>query len=352
MYHEILPRMCELDDALSIDLLVSPRSLKQPLPEHPHISSKFVPKVHKYLRPWRLWKPILPKLEQFLERNLYLRWSERGTNRIWHPTYYKLPPEGWKGKYVVTVFDMIHEKGFLNGPYRGQNVSLKDACIRHADAIICISETTRRDLIEIYNDTKLSQIHTIPLAAYGRTSMKQHPKIFEDPFILYVGGRGRYKAFSTLAKAYAVWAHRRDVKLVLVGSSLTPEESQLFVKLGISKDVRVCLHVGDEELIAFYTQALAFVHTSLYEGFGLPLLEAMACGCRVIATDIPSTREVAGNVPIYFEPGDFSSLLQGLNTVYDEYGNNERVLDGYRQARQYSWDKTAAKTLKVYQSLL
>ena len=109
--------------------------------------------------------------------------------------------------------------------------------------------------------------------------------------------------------------------------------------------------IADEELAWLYNQAVALVHPSLYEGFGIPLLEAMACGCPVVASRIPSTVEVAGDIPLYFEPAEPESLPAALDAICSEDGDSKRVKLGLEHVKQYSWDRTARETLEVYRAL-
>jgi glycosyltransferase involved in cell wall biosynthesis len=116
---------------------------------------------------------------------------------------------------------------------------------------------------------------------------------------------------------------------------------------------RILLFTGitDEQLAQLYNQALALVYPSLYEGFGLPLLEAMACGCPIVASRIPSTIEVAGDCPAYFELGNRTSLIAALDIVYLEGADSSRITMGLERAAQFSWDKTAKETLALYHYL-
>jgi glycosyltransferase involved in cell wall biosynthesis len=138
---------------------------------------------------------------------------------------------------------------------------------------------------------------------------------------------------------------------VLVGGkSFSESEQQLMEKLAIAKQVKLLSNIDDETLCCLYNRALAFVYPSIYEGFGMPLLEAMACGCPIIASCIPSTVEVAGNSPIYFDPSEEDNLLNALDTALSEGRNSERIQAGLERVKFYSWDKTAAQTLEVYRS--
>ena len=108
----------------------------------------------------------------------------------------------------------------------------------------------------------------------------------------------------------------------------------------------------DKGLCKLYNGAAAFIYPSLYEGFGIPLLEAMSCGCPIIASRIPSTLEVAKDVPIYFEPLEVEQLLAALNQILEEGRESDRVRRGHQVTQEYSWNKTAQETLGVYQSLI
>ncbi len=110
-------------------------------------------------------------------------------------------------------------------------------------------------------------------------------------------------------------------------------------------------NLDDEALCRIYNQTTAFILPSLYEGFGIPLLEAMACGCPVVASRIPSTIEVAGDCPIYFQPEEVETLTAALDIVMNEGRDSERVKAGLDLVKRYSWNITAERTLKVYRSL-
>ena len=172
------------------------------------------------------------------------------------------------------------------------------------------------------------------------------------PFPLVIGGRYLYKNFNGLIQAHSVWAHREEVALVVVGSPWSVDEEKRLAELGIRDRVHLLTEADDETLCHLYNQAAAFVYPSLYEGFGIPLLEAMACGCPVIASRIPSTIELAGGCPIYFEPTELDGLVNALDVALSEGCNSERVRAGIERVKRYSWDRVAAQTLEVYRTLL
>jgi glycosyltransferase involved in cell wall biosynthesis len=351
LFSEILPRMCEMDDSLHISLLTQGR-LMQSLPEHRHIEHRSVPAFERYLRPNCVWQSVLPRIKRFM----YNLWTGTGEGKIWHSTYYTMP-EKWVGYSVATVHDMVFElfPQFYSGPNFDLFRQRKRLSVQRADAVICVSDTTRQDVLRLYelDADKVHVVHNACSDIFRRLDGTEVPASsqIEQPFLLYIGNRARYKNFDVLAKAYSLWHRRKEVALVLVGGkSFSESEQQLMEKLAIAKQVKLLSNIDDETLCCLYNRALAFVYPSIYEGFGMPLLEAMACGCPIIASCIPSTVEVAGNSPIYFDPSEEDNLLNALDTALSEGRNSERIQAGLERVKFYSWDKTAAQTLEVYRS--
>lgn len=351
LYSEILPRMCDIDDSLQIALLVTGLH-RQTLPMHPQIHRYSLFPVDKLLRPARLWWPILPQTRELAQ----LSWAGNSNGKIWHSTYYTML-ERWQGPRVVTVADMIHERfahlfrGRMNDQFRAQ----KRKCILAADAIVCISEATRSDLLDSYgiraDKTRVIQLAYSPVfGLMGDLDAALKPQT-DKPFLLYVGDRIHYKNFAGFLRSYSTWHGLNEVDIVAVGTRWSKEEERYLGKLGVHDRVHLLSGIDDQHLCALYNQAAAFVYPSLYEGFGIPLLEAMACGCPIIASRIPSTIEVARECPIYFEPTDDESLHVAFNAALTEGRNSDRARLGLEQVKRYSWDKTARQMLEVYHAL-
>ena len=343
--------MCDIDDSLRITLLTN-KEPGQSLPDHPNISNQAIPQIERYLRPRFMWRPFLPKAEEIVWR----LWIGRGKGQIWHSTYYTAP-KCWDGLKVVTVPDMIHERfaDLFNTITDQRFREQKRHCVLSADAVICISETTRRDLQHFYgiNSDKIWVVTLGCSNAFKRlTNLIDNVEYpFSGRFLLYVGERNHYKNFKLLIQAYSLWKCRQEVNLVVVGREWSPDEMQTLTGFGIYDRVYLLNKVDDEALRYLYNTAVAFVYPSLYEGFGIPLLEAMACGCPVIASSILSTIEVAGACPVYFEPAEIDHLVNAFDVVLSEGRNSERTKAGIEHVKQYSWDKTAAQTLKVYRAI-
>lgn len=345
IFSNILPLMCNLDPNLKVFLFTS-KTPPISLPIHPQIQHLHLETVYKYFRPWRIFSRYYKKIQRAY---ITARFGSSQKN-IWFSTYFTKPPENWRGQQVVYVFDMIYELFPELMPNSQMVINNKENAILSADKVFCISHTTAGDLKHFYSipDEKIA---VTPLSHERRFTTKHSSEIREhvtDKYILFVGKRKYYKGFATLLEAYSQWEKNQEIKLVLVGSEWLPEENSEIRKRGIEKQVKLLENVDDETLCDLYNQAEAFVYPSLYEGFGIPLLEAMACGCPIIASRIPSTEEVSEDVPYYFEPGNSASLLAALDKMSSSEDMATRITRGIEVSMKYSWHKTA---LLAYEAL-
>lgn len=348
IYSEIIPRMCFMDDTLQFTFLTTNR-LRKPLPKHSQIKHLRLFPVDLFLRPSKLWQPVKARLRANLQ-SWILRDSRR---KIWHSTYYTRPNH-WAGAEIVTVVDMIHER-YPNLFNRSKDKFFKKQkhdCVLNADKILCISETTRHDIIKFYG-IEFAKTKIIPLAhspIFRKLSKKDisNKSLNSKPFFLYVGKRNHYKNFSFLLRGYSVWSKRINVDLIVVGDAWTRKEKKFLGELNIENHIKLLTKVTDDNLVELYNLAQAFIFPSLYEGFGIPLLEAMSCGCPVIASRIPSTEEVACELPIYFDPNNIDSFLSAMDLALIEGKDSSRVKLGIEHVKQYSWERTAKLVLDVY----
>ena len=361
LFTEILPRLCDLEPALQIDLLVDPNAVKQPasqaLPEHRQIRRVDLPVVDRWLRPALLWRPLAPKAKRGL-RNLRIG---RGRDTIWHSTYYTVP-DAWAGHQVVTVYDMIHERypDLFNRPQDEEVRASKRRSVMAADFVICISETTRADVLGQYDldPTRVGRVYCSHGDAFRRREGAPPSGWLPTtrPYLLYAGRRMRYKGFADLLLAYGAWQRRAQIDLVVVGKPWSTADQQALDDLGVRDQVHLLTGISDDHLCWLYNRAAAFVYPSWYEGFGIPLLEAMASGCPVIASDIPSTREVADVCPFYFEPGNVESMQAAFDAALTEgtltEGREPKRLDkGLARVERFSWQESAMQTLAIYRQV-
>ena len=269
-----------------------------------------------------------------------------------HETYYsKKPIFPSIKKRIVTIHDMIHEKFPENFSKYDPTRSEKAASVARADHIICVSESTKKDLIEILNvkSEKISVIHLAtslvvpePIAIRVNYNSK--------PFLLYVGNRGGHKNFDGLLLAYADSAFNNEYSIICFGGGgFSAKEIERARGLGIKSENLIHMFGNDQLLVSLYSAATLFIYPSMYEGFGIPLLEAMALGCPVATSAVSSIPEVAGNAAIYFDPNDPDSMRRSIEEVL---ANPKRLEEfgarGVERAKSFSWEKCANQTLDAY----
>lgn len=275
---------------------------------------------------------------------------------VFHETYYSelaLAPK--TAKTLITVHDLIQEK--FPDLCRGAEhaIKSKSMAIERADHIICVSENTRQDLIKIYSvDPKKTSVvyHGVSLDVEDSCSLSAMP---DKPYFLYVGDRFGYKNFSAVVKAIAQSKILRDeCKIVCVGGgAFSNTELNFFDKFGFRPGQLVQVSGDDKLLVDAYKNALAFVYPSLYEGFGIPLLEAMNLRCPVLCANTSSIPEVVGDSGLYFDPKSVVELgVQMERVLLDTSLRNVLVKNGIDRAKKFSWDKCADETRLVYEKVL
>jgi glycosyltransferase involved in cell wall biosynthesis len=279
----------------------------------------------------------------------------RGGFDVFHPTYYNpyyIKHLGAK-PCVVTVYDMVHELYPEMYPASETTRQWKKQVLAHASKIIAISENTRQDVTRLYGiDEK--QIDVIPLASSLQTAGPAPEPQVSVKYLLFVGQRLRYKNFPFFIRAAASVLRRdHDLNIVCVGGgTFSPEESALFEALGMAGRISQ-QSVSDETLTHLYRNATAFIFPSLYEGFGIPVLEAFGCGCPVVLARSSCFPEVAGDAALYFDPNDEASLRVILEKICGDENLREEMRNlGNIRGREFSWDKTAVQTKAVYESLI
>lgn len=275
-----------------------------------------------------------------------------------HETYYFKFPIGPKNSVrVLTVHDMIHEKFQSQFPYGDKTSKHKEYAVSRADHIICVSESTKRDAIEILGLSP-DKVTVIPLGfdlmldkSFGQNSLETVTK----PYLLYVGSRGGYKNFLALLETYASsFMLRKEFNLVCFGGGgFSENELNAIRNFGVSKEQVMQISGGDELLSKLYQNASVLVFPSLYEGFGIPPLEAMSYGCPVVCSNTSSIPEVVGDAGKYFDPYDLDGMRAAIEEVVASQLLRDSLVDkGKHRIKLFSWDKCAVETLNVYRSLL
>ena len=277
---------------------------------------------------------------------------------------YSNHPLFFKGTQMVTIHDL---KYVIHPEYMGSKGNLKAKYLKnlmrhaskHCKRLIAVSESTKSDLLKIFPliprlDEKTSVVYEAATVA-----MKQNNDIFkkfelDKKYFLYLGELRPHKNVDRILKAFIRFKtdcpDASDVRLIVAGkphkSFVPPAESR-------RDDIVFAGYVGDADKYTLYSNALAYCLPSLYEGFGLPILEAMKCGAPVITSDFSSTSEVAGGAGILVNPLDVDDISAAMKQVYsDEAFRNSLIEKGYAREKEFSWVKAAEMTLKIYKEIL
>lgn len=271
---------------------------------------------------------------------------------VFVPTYYDpyfLNHIGDK-PFVLTVHDMIHElfpHYFINE--KSAEVPNKKLLIQKAKKIIAISESTKRDILKIYPEVDETKIEVVYLSHSIDEKQQLKGLALPEKYILFVGKRSGYKNFTFfLNAALQLVKADKQLNIVCTGSPFSENEKSTFHKEGISNQI---FHVSaaDDDLKTLYSKAAVFVFPSEYEGFGIPILEAMASGCPVVASNASSFPEVAGDAALYFELNDSAGLTKAIEkVVYDTEVQKDLKSKGIRQAQKFSWNRTVSECIEVF----
>jgi glycosyltransferase involved in cell wall biosynthesis len=273
---------------------------------------------------------------------------------IFHPTYYD--PYFLKyledKPFVLTIYDMIHETfpNFFN--IRDKTSKFKKLLAHKAEKIIAISENTKKDITRNFG-IDVNKISVVYLSGFPTNSLNKSSYLrLPEKFILFVGNRQYYKNFKILAEAFTKLSYKKDdLYLVCIGGMpFTREERKYLYKVNIkNRVIHMCLH--DWNLSLAYKKAICFVFPSLYEGFGLPILEAFKNKCPAILANRSSFPEIAEDAALYFDPESSDSLIESIERlIVDKSLRDKLIQNGLKRENHFSWHKSAKQTLDVYRA--
>ncbi len=280
---------------------------------------------------------------------------------IFHPTYYNPYFIDYINNkpFVLTVYDLIHERFPELFGNQKQVVIWKSQLIRRATKIIAISNCTKNDLVSHY---KISphKIEVIYLANGFFTNNILNANEargikLPERYLLYVGDRRGYKNFNFLITSVSEVLLKDKTLHVICGGGppFTTDEIDLFNLYNIHNQIQYIPISNDAELVALYKNALAFIFPSLYEGFGIPILESFICECPIILCNAGALPEVAGDACLKFDPDDKDSLVNAIREVISNENLRKRLVKkGSLREKNFSWDRTAVETKQLYKSLL
>ena len=263
---------------------------------------------------------------------------------VYHSSYYRRPNRK-NVPTVLTVYDFIYER-FERGPRQWVHSAQKNAAIRGAQSIICISESTKDDLLHFIGETPGQSIQVIHCGVsddFRSLNIETAPV----PYVLFVGQRGGYKNFRLALEAMSFLP---DIELHCVGGGGLRSDELARVPNSVARRVRHLGFVTDDELNVLYNQAVCLVYPSSYEGFGIPIIEAMRAGCPVVSTNCKAVLEVGGGaLSVVYDDNPRAMSDAILNTLSSS--RLGLIKRGLAVAKDYSWDKTHSQTLDVYRSL-
>jgi glycosyltransferase involved in cell wall biosynthesis len=289
----------------------------------------------------------------------------QGKVGLFHEPHYTLPL-GLHRCSVVTVHDLIQIKmtQYFSPLQRSYARWMMGRAVRSAGAVIAVSQKTKDDIVEMFG-VKEERVHVVyhgiqkifrPLPGNARASEFRKQKGLDRPYVLYVGNVKPHKNIPALLDAFAlVQKTHEDLTLAFAGGECLETEAlrRRAERLGIVSAIHDLRRLTEEELVSAYNGAELLVLPSLYEGFGFPVLEAMACGTPVIAADAGSLPEIAGNAAILADPMKAESIAEGIRLILERSDVREKHIRlGFERVAGFTWERTAGETMKLYERVL
>jgi len=288
---------------------------------------------------WQRYLPFPKKIEPF---------------SIFHSSYYRVSSQK-NVLNVVTVYDFVYEY-FCRGLKKTIHHAQKAYALKKADGIICISENTKRDLLRLFPDIEEEMIAVIPLAAneYFFPLNKVADEVADSfPFlkkkyILFVGGRSPYKHFHAAVEVLSLLG---DYMLVVVGGGGLNKKEIRYLDDSLGQRYYYVQEASQEGLNHLYNFAFCLLYPSSYEGFGLPVLEALKSGCPVIAINASSIPEVCGKAAIMLDDVHVDGFVNAIRKLERKEFRDDIIRSGFLQAADFSWDKAYEQTVKFYDAM-
>lgn len=296
------------------------------------------------------------KILNHINKKFSLQALKQGNYDVFHPTYfddYHLDYLDHK-PLVITIYDTIDEIFQDNSPFQNQLIRIKKKLAKRADKILTISESSKNDIIQFTGvEPDKVVVSYLGCSTHNAADQLRIDTVLPDKYILYVGNRTRYKNFQGfITETAKILSQKKDLYVVCAGGgSFSESEKAILHELKVYSKV-IQFPVNDAELYFLYENAEVFVFPTLYEGFGIPVLESFHCRCPAVISNVSSLPEVGGDGAMYFNPDEKGTLETALNEVLSsESLKKDLVKKGTEQLRQFSWKKNAEETIALYRSV-
>jgi glycosyltransferase involved in cell wall biosynthesis len=297
--------------------------------------------IENLSKDWAIKNPISPVL-------LGQEINRKSPDLFWTPGF--MPPMGSKYPYIVTVHDLIHVKygSKLQAVYYNEVIR---RLLKKAACILTVSEYSRQEILR-WSDLpseKVISVYNAVSSGYTREGEKYDPGY---SYLLYVGNKRPHKNLQRLIVAFSKSSLPDDLKLVFTGDA-TSQLSDLALQLNISDRLVFLGDVAEENLPSVYRGAIAVILVSLYEGFGIPIIEGMACGVPVLASNTSALPEISGGAACLVDPLNVDEISSSIEAVVYDAALRERLIQrGYKRSQDFSWDETACKVWRIFASVM
>lgn len=290
-------------------------------------------------------------MAEWLNRPLTHLALHRGHYDVFHQTNFSVSDLRAAGaKPMVTTFHDTNLSTFDPHPFivERQRISLE-----RADAIVCVSRNTAQDMLSLFS-VEEKKVHVI-YHGIEQPDLSALPseRLCAHPYILYVGRRSEYKNFTRFLEAFAaVHSQHPSLHVVCTGAPFSRSELTAFEKRGLLQ-VMHCLYASEADMLRLYRDAELFVFPSLYEGFGMPILEAWSCHCPVVLSQASCFPEIAADAAEYFEARNAEAMAHTICRVLESPSlRQDLIVRGDHRVAAFSWQRCAEEHMKVYESLI
>jgi glycosyltransferase involved in cell wall biosynthesis len=254
-------------------------------------------------------------------------------------------------KYVTTVHDVAEFSGKRHTTIRRwMRILATSSSVKISDKILTVSDFSKREILKATAILGEAINVCYPGVAIGGHDLNNSIFPNRRPFFLHVGGTGANKNVNRIINAFNISGLHTKADIYLVGEYHNGKTSRRDIERFRKKGVHFTGYVTDKKLMSFYSQAIALVYPSLYEGFGLPILEAMSLGVPVITSNITSMPEVAGDAALLVNPESEEEIAEAMQSIIENKELRDSLIEkGYKRASIFSWEETAKQTLRIYE---